>query len=235
MYMNIHFDNSWNKISISLSGGADSALLAFLICQQITNQELHIISHVRCWKTKPWQRNDALGVYNWLQIKFPNVKMFRHENFIPPEMEWGALGPTLTDEYGKTVSGDNIELRSFAEYICYSYDIDVYYNAVTRNPKAAEFDGMHTRDIDPTEYNKHLEYTTHMGKLAIHPFRFLEKKEILTEYRKQNLLELFELTRSCEGVFDNLNYKNYITGQYVPLCNTCFWCKEREWAIEQSK
>jgi hypothetical protein len=232
--LDIPFNKDWKKIAISLSGGADSALLAFLICKKITDQELHFISHIRCWKTKPWQKYDAINVYLWLSKKFPNIKMHRHVNFIPPEMEWGDVGPVWTDEYGKKVSGDNIELRAFAEYICHSNDIDIYFNAVTRNPKNVSFSGLPSRDIEPSDKNKHLEFMEHMGKFAAHPFRFLEKNKIIEKYKEEKIWDLFELTRSCEGIFKDIDYKNYIPNQYVPICGECFWCKEREWAVEQN-
>lgn len=232
--MHIPFDDNWKRIAISLSGGADSALLAYLICQKATTQELHFISHVRCWKTKPWQKYDAINVYSWLLERFPHIKMKRHVNFIPPEMEWGDVGPVWVDEYGKNVSGDNIELRAFAEYVCHTNDIDIYFNAVTRNPRNVDFQGMHTRDIDPTEDNQHLLLMEHMGRLAAHPFRFTEKSEIVKEYIKQGIQDLFVLTRSCEGTFENITYENYTPGQYVPTCGTCFWCKERQWAIDNA-
>lgn len=231
----VPFSNSWKRIAISLSGGADSALLSYLICQKVKSQELHFISHIRCWKTKPWQKYDATIVFEWLQKRFPNVKMYRHINFIPSEMEWGNIGPVWTDEYGKNVSGDNIELRAFAEYTCYTNNIDVYFNAVTRNPRNVNFQGMPTRDIEPTTKNQHLVLMEHMGGLAAHPFRFIEKSEIIKEYINQEIQDLFMLTRSCEGTFENITYKTYTPGQYVPTCGECFWCKEREWAIEQNK
>lgn len=232
--LTIPFDSDWKKIAISLSGGADSALLAYLICQKITTQELHIISHTRCWKTKPWQQYDNFNVFRWLLQRFPDITFVRHTNFIPPEMEWGEKGPTMVDEYGKTVSGDNIEQRAFAEYICYGNNIDAYFNAVTRNPKGVDFTGMHTRDIDPTEENKHLELTRHMGRVVAHPFRFIDKSNIVREYKEQGIQDLFVLTRSCEGTFEHITYENYTPGQYVPICNECFWCKERKWAIENA-
>lgn len=232
----IPFDSNWNRISISLSGGADSALLCYLLCEQITTQELHVINHIRCWKTKPWQSDDALRVYTWIQEKFPDIKMYRHVNFIPPEMEWSNMGgPAMTDEYGKSVSGDNIEQRAYAEYICYAYNIDAYFNAVTRNPRNVDFRGLPTRDIERTDDNKHLELMSHMGRIVAHPFRFTQKNEIISEYRRQGIWELFEITRSCEGTIDNLDYRNYSKGQYVPVCKECFWCKEREWAINSSQ
>lgn len=228
------FDKNWKKIAISLSGGADSALLSYLICKEVVDQEIHFISHIRCWKTKPWQKYDAVNVYSWFLEKFPNIKMHRHTNFIPPEMEWGDVGPVWRDEYGKNVSGDNIELRAFAEYICYSYDIDIYFNAVTRNPRNVDFNGMPSRDIEKTEKNKHLEFMPHLGRLASHPFRFVEKNEIIKLYKKFDIMDLFYLTRSCEGTFMSLDYKNYVPGQEVPICNECFWCKERQWALDNA-
>lgn len=233
--MKIPFDNDWKKIAISVSGGADSALLSYLLCKKIEGQEVHIISHIRCWKTKPWQEYDAKKVYDWLKEKFSNINFYRHVNFIAPDLEWADKGPTIIDEYGKKVSGDNAEIRSFAEYICHKHNIDCYYNAVTRNPKNVEFNGMISRDIDPTESNQHLEFMEHMGRYAAHPFRFLTKDRIIEEYRSENILDLLDITRSCEGTFEGLDYRTYTNGDFVPLCNNCFWCKEREWALKNAK
>jgi 7-cyano-7-deazaguanine synthase in queuosine biosynthesis len=233
--VDIPFDNSWKNIAVSLSGGADSALLAYLLCLEVQSTNVHIISHVRNWKTKPWQEWDSLKVYHWLQNKFPKINFQRHLNFIPPEFEWADKGPTITDEYGKLVSGDNVELRAFAEYICFKSNIDAYYNAVTRNPKDVDFQGMPTRDIDPTDENQHLVMMKHMNRWAIHPFRFVDKSWIVSQYKRLGLEDLFDITRSCEGAINGFTHQNYIPRQYVPTCGECFWCKERAWAIEQSK
>jgi hypothetical protein len=235
--IDIPFEPSWKNIAISLSGGADSALLAYIVCQKAKehNVTIHIINHVRCWKTKPWQQHDADCVYNWLFQKFYHTTFKRHINFIAPDLEYGNVGPNLTDEYGKKVSGDNIQQRAYAEFICNKYNVDAYYNAVTRNPRLAMFNGMKERDIEPTDENKHLERMTHMGVEVLHPFRFIEKSEVVKKYQELDIIDLFEITRSCEGVFKDIDYTNYTTGQYVPVCGECFWCKEREWAIEQSK
>lgn len=235
----IPFDPTWKNIAISVSGGADSALLAYTLCDLIprnqTSPTIHIISFTRCWKTKPWQHYDSIRIYDFLVDKFPNLKFKRHTSFIAPELEYSNKGPIFEDEYGKQVSGDNIEKRAFAEFICHLENCDAFYNAVTRNPRSLELGGMKERDIERNETNLHLEKMKHMDRWALHPFRFVAKDWIVRQYKNRGLLELFHMTRSCEGEFDGLDYKTYVPGQEVPTCGECFWCKEREWAIEQSK
>lgn len=231
----IPYNKEFTKIAISLSGGADSALLTYILCQIDTIEEIHCISHIRMWKTRPWQTWDSLRVFEWFQKQFPNKKFIRHTNFISPELEYGNIGPSLIDEYGKSVSGDNIEIRAYAEFICHWNNIDIYYNAVTRNPRNLDLGGMKERNIESNDDNQHLRVMRHMEKWAIHPFRFIEKNWIIKQYRNYKIEDLLNITRSCEGEFDNLNYKNYIPGQDVPVCGKCFWCKEREWAVEHAK
>lgn len=235
----IPFDPTWRNVAIAVSGGADSALLAYMVCQKAievdANVTIHIINHVRCWKTKPWQQDDADRVFQWLFQKFYHTTFKRHTNFIAPELEYGNVGPNLTDEYGKKVSGDNIQSRAYAEFICKKYDIDAFYNGVTRNPRLALFNGMKERDIELSPETRHLAEMEHMGFMVYHPFRFTDKSEIVKMYKDLDIMNLFETTRSCEGEIKGIDYTNYTSGQYVPVCGECFWCKERAWAIEQSK
>jgi 7-cyano-7-deazaguanine synthase in queuosine biosynthesis len=235
--LNIPYDPKWKNIAIAVSGGADSALLAYLVCEQAKehNTTIHIINHIRCWKTKPWQQDNADTVFNWLFQRFYHTTFKRHINFIAPDLEYGSVGPNLIDEYGKQVSGDNIQSRAYAEFICKKHNVDAFYNGVTRNPRLAAFNGMRERDIEPTNDNKHLAEMEHMGFMVYHPFRFTDKSKIVKMYSELGLMDLFEITRSCEGEISGIDYTNYTPGQYVPVCEECFWCKEREWAIEQSK
>jgi len=233
----IPFDPNWRNVAIAVSGGADSALLAYMVCKEAYEHytTIHIINHVRCWKTKPWQQQDADRVFNWLFQKFYHTTFKRHTNFIAPDLEYGNVGPNLTDEYGKQVSGYNIQSRAYAEFICKKHSMDAFYNGVTRNPRLAAFNGMRERDIEPTEDNKHLLEMEHLGFMVYHPFRFTDKSEIVKMYKDLGIMDLFEITRSCEGEIEGIDYNTYKPGQYVPVCGECFWCKERAWAIEQNK
>lgn len=225
----------WKKIGISLSGGADSALLAYLICCH-TDAEIHVISQVRGWKTKPWQRYNSLDVYNWLVSRFPNLTFKRHEGFIPPDLEWADKGPNIIDEYGKLKSGNQIILRSHNEYIAHKEGLDAWFAAVNKNP-SVPFEGA----LEDREEGHLPLVMEHMGVTICHPFVHTAKDWIVKEYENQGILELLNITRSCEGdrndypeVFGDLDYTTYTPGQAVPTCGKCFWCKEREWAIEQA-
>ena len=82
----------------------------------------------------------------------------------------------------------------------------------------------------------------HMGIDIFHPFVHTKKDWIIQQYYDHNVVDLLNLTRSCEGdriyypeIFGNLDYRTYIPGQYVPECGHCFWCQERGWAISRVK
>lgn len=231
----IPFDTSWKNVGIAVSGGADSALLAYMICKLIhdshANTTVHFITTVRMWKSRPWQKFNSLDVYNYISTCFPSIKTTRHESFIAPDLEWGSKGPNIIDDYGQLVSGDIVQLRSYAEYVSYTNSLDAYYNAVTKNPNVDLAGKLDKRDVEPSPETFHLAIKPHMNTLACHPFRFVNKSWIYKQYVTLDILDLFDLTRSCEGDFDNLDYTNYIMNQSVPTCGKCFWCLEREWAI----
>lgn len=58
--------------------------------------------------------------------------------------------------------------------------------------------------------------------------------EVFFDPKWRNIADLLNITRSCEGNFDSLDYKNYIPNQPVPECGECFWCQERNWAKEKN-
>ena len=223
--MELYINPAWQKIGISLSGGADSALLAYLICLR-TDAEIHIVSQVRCWKNRPWQRHNSLEVFNWLEKRFPKNKFVRHEGFIPPELE----EPNTTyikDEYGQTKPGNRIILRAHNEFIIHTYKLDAWFSAVTKNPNIDIVGALKERDEGVLPI-----HMKHMGIDIYHPFVYTMKDWIIKQYFKNNIEDLLKLTRSCEGEFEGIDYTTYTPGQYVPVCGNCFWCKEREWALE---
>ena len=228
--MELYLNPSWKRIGISLSGGADSALLAYLICSN-TNAEIHFTSQIRLWRTRPWQEYVADQVIEWFKDRFDHT-FHVHKNLIPPEMEEPST-TLITDEYGKLKPGNRIILRSFNEFIASKHNLNALYAGVTMNPDV-DFPGkVEERD------DSHLEpHFVHDGIDICHPFVYTKKDWIISQYIKHDIADLLNLTRSCEGdidaypeVFKDLDYKTYKPGQHVPTCGKCFWCLEREWGV----
>lgn len=237
-HVKIYIDTSWKKIGLSVSGGADSALLSWMICNIISKEnldiEVHVISHIRMWKTRPWQKYDSLKVFSFLKEAFPTLNFIRHENFIAPDIEYGNIGPAIKDEYGNMKSGDQITVRSHAEYICATQNLNAWFAALTMNPDNDSItNGMPDRVHQHQDVNKLI--IEQQGTYICHPFLYTTKDWIVKKYKEFGIINLFNITRSCEGEFSELDYTNYKPGQAVPECGKCFWCQEREWAIEQNK
>jgi hypothetical protein len=230
LYTDFVLDSSWKKIGISVSGGADSTLLAFLICSN-SDAEIHFTNQIRLWKTRPWQEHIADQVFDWFKNRFKN-KFYIHKNLIPPELEWADKGPTIVDEYGKLKSGNQIILRSHNEYIAHRYNLDALYGGINQNPDISIQGSLSARDQENITIPP---FFMHNGIAICHPFVYTKKDWIIKQYYENNIEDLLALTRSCEGEFEGLDYTTYTPGQHVPTCGTCFWCKEREWAIEKSK
>ena len=99
----IPLDPSWKNIGVTLSGGADSAILTYMVCSLIQDLQMdvtiHVIYNIRMWKLRPWQAYVSNNVYEYFLKKFPNLKFRRHENFVPPSIEWGYIGPSITDRH----------------------------------------------------------------------------------------------------------------------------------------
>jgi len=226
--MELYLKHNWERIGISISGGADSALLAYLICSN-TNADIHFTNQIRLWKTRPWQEHVADNVIDWFKSRFKN-NFYLHRNLIPSELEWSDKGPTIVDEYGKLKSGNQIILRSHNEYIAHKHKLNAVYGGINKNPDIKIEGSLADRDVGHI-----LPHFIHNGIDICHPFVYTKKDWIIKQYYEHDIKDLLNLTRSCEGEFKDIDYTTYTPGQYVPVCGKCFWCKEREWAIEQSK
>lgn len=238
----IPFDKKWKRIGVNLSGGADSALLTFLLCKIIDDNDLDtqvdIITYQRCWETRPWQGYIAQQVYMWLMNKFPKIMHKRHLTYIPPELEHGVIGPIVDGR-----SGDQIIVGSYNKFAAWNYKLDAVFNATSKNPDDLREDRMRNRDKDAEDGNLLDLWRPSKGVecVFVHPFKFVKKDWIIAQYHLYNILDLYYTTRSCEGDInhhDNVraavpSFKHYKDGMKVPECKQCWWCEERAWAESQ--
>jgi hypothetical protein len=232
-HVDFPIDPNWRNIGISLSGGADSALLTYLVCKNLpVNCRVHISTQIRCWKTRPWQEHISAEVFDWFIAKFPELEFIRHTNFIPPDLEEPHT-TMIKDENGKMKSGNRIILRSFNEYLAHKEKLDAWFAGVTLNPDVELEGALNDRQTPSID-----AIMLHMGVTVCHPFIETRKDWIIGQFIKYDIAELLNITRSCEGdneqypeVFKGLDYATYKPGQYVPTCKKCFWCQERQWGV----
>lgn len=258
----IPFDPAWKRIGFNISGGADSAILAYTVLKHIDEHNLdieaHTISHIRCWTTRPWQRTIRLRVIQKLKDYFPNIKIVEHENYIPVEIEMGVAGSVIPVD-GQMKSGDQIENSSYARYIGFRFELDAAYCATTRNPPHLNKNGgdpgrdlaLDSIDFDQMVYGP---YHTGIFPMQVKPFMYYTKDQVICEYFVNNVEELLNTTRSCEGetgwmrdaaVAQGINnklvehsfekaYVHYNPDLELPDCGQCFWCLEKQWAIAEA-
>jgi len=259
----IPFDPDWKRIGFNISGGADTAILMYIVLKHISEQnldiEVHTISHIRIWTSRPWQRTVRLNVVKKLKDYFPNIKMVEHENFIPVEIEMAVIGSVIPVK-GEMKSGDQIENSSYARYIGFRFKLDAAYCATTRNPEHMSKKGgdpgrdylTDTIDFDQMVYGP---YHTGLFPMQVKPFMYYTKDQVICEYFVHDVEELLNTTRSCEGETGYMNdasvaegitnkmvdngfenaFIHYTPGDELPECGKCFWCLERNWAIEEAK
>ena len=186
----VPFSKEWTSISIMLSGGADSALVTYLLCNHIEknniNCTIEIISAIRCWKTRPWQRYKSIEVYEYFRKRFHNIDIIRNKTYIAPALEHGSEGKLFQDEWDNLASGDSVQLTSYAEYICNEKNVQAVYNAVTKNPPQDVVPGGLIKRYNPAENIK----TQREEITVLQPFKHIDKKQVLDIYKKNKIIDL---------------------------------------------
>lgn len=242
--LDIPFSPQWKRIAINLSGGADSACLTFFLATIIKENnfdcKIDVITHVRCWNTRPWQGPVSVTVYEKLCSMFPDVMGDRHENFIAPELEHAVSGLIFPDTYDPTFmrSGDQISVGQYNQYCIHRFKLDAIYNATTMNPRTVDFPKkMSDREKDPKDGIGRDLLVSYYDSFMLRPFNFVEKTWVIAQYHLYGITDLLECTRSCEGDITHKKIKmnvpslsDYTPSTTVPLCGDCFWCLERSWA-----
>lgn len=246
----IPFNRTWKSISVRLSGGADSALLTYILCKLITENkldcEIHAISFIRNWATRPWQNHISIQVYDKLVSMFPNIKFHRHPGFVPPSIEHGAVGGAIIpfNDNGiiKHETGEGIVMSDFDKFIAGTFNTKAAYVGITANPPVQDKlkREMVDRNVDPLNMHiqKLVEYRKKSDTCYMVPLRYIDKKWVTLQFLNEGLLELYSITRSCEGdivLHPELakvvpSFNEYKPGMYIPICNDCWWCWERKWA-----
>jgi len=212
-------------IGVAVSGGADSAMILWMLCNIITRDKLDIeVSTYRTVHTiRSWQVKYSDQVIKFIKESFPDIK-------------WGK---TLTE------SPEDGSIKSYIDSqgcmhrkLRMEHNDMVTYSGVTLNPPAEEGkkiwrfmwkDRAPNRDWETRD--SWLSGTNVKMKHGYEckPFCVYDKRAVLAFYKKYNLLDtLLPLTRTCEGWSE-------WTNNFTTECKQCWWCIERNWAIADAR
>lgn len=203
-------------IALSMSGGADSALLTYLVAKEIvdTGSETRILPFTRkrpypADHPRDWNVPRAAGIQAKItELLGKNVFL---DHFIEP----------IDKEQTKEEEAAHVrDLHHRLEEMVAPKSFRFYYG-VTSNPSEEEMikhnflSKWRCDDRDPDKREKR----------PSQPLGLVDKRFLADVYESEGVLdEIYPITYSCEGSWA-------ITNGYKDHCGECWWCKERFWAF----
>jgi len=200
-----------NKIiALSMSGGADSTLLCYLLANTIQQKKLNtIIQPYNGYDL--WAPIDSSGV--------PNIIKFIRNKFPTVSIEWPISTIFNTDGAGYNDGDKNSYINPLIEKLKKHKLVDLVMNGVTMGPPLEAqqlLSGQHPiiRLLGHHLWNEVENASDHLA-----PFKYVDKQFIIQCYKDFEIDDLLELTNSCTAPQGN--------------CGECWWCQERAWAIRE--
>lgn len=189
--------NGAKKIGLAMSGGCDSSLLFYLLYKKIIDEDLDVTIHplIFCHIDRPSMIKPVYDVIMKVS-PFPNI--------------------VKTPQVGYVKYKTSEILKDFLDPI--KRNVDIIARGTTRNPPI---------DIMPGDQKDRAWELPMMDVFDEEwkPFINIHKQDLALIYKMYDLKELFELTVSCIGHYDN-------TDGFTKSCKECWWCHERKWAFK---
>jgi len=201
-----------------MSGGADSSLLAYLLCKEIRDQKLNIkFQPLSVRRGRPNNPIYAEGVVDFIKEDLNVDFILPHEVYYPP----------LEDS-------EMTELKIFWERDSENFKNNMFqilYSGITCNPPDSAGLPKNKERTRDEESDRPIESRNGI-KHYINPFFQVNKKWEAEVYKDFGLLDtLFPLTYSCEGDAEDTKTHTWHCGNTLPYERQCWWCQERMWAF----
>jgi 7-cyano-7-deazaguanine synthase in queuosine biosynthesis len=207
-------------IGIWMSGGADSALLCYLLAEKIKKENLNItIQPITIDYKRPF-------VFKAGPVREKIEELLGAEDLFEEHIIYNPPGDIV---WTPSELAEQFHIRNYEHFK--NNKFQVLYSGITTNP-AQEIQKTFKYGILPdVEAKRGVDVKKETDRYFVHPeggefwelkpFFDLDKKKLAEIYKEKNLLEtVFPLTRSCEHI-----------GTVHGHCGYCWWCNEREWAF----
>jgi hypothetical protein len=248
----VHFDSNEKNILLTFSGGADSTLLLYILCQLIRqfspDTKLYLLTFLRGWEGRPWNEILTKDLLDKFKVMFPDVAMEQVFGFIPSALEMTPLNNLVNipkkyrvfDEATMAQAGCDIyATMEYTDYVCQKFKIGVTYSGCTTNPEEVP-DGKDTfrtpKDLTEKDlwlYNPgyHFPRLRPDTVKKLDPFFLINKDWVMAQYDNFGIADIKPMTRSCAVPIDHLKLPHpdiEIHGNEY-ACGVCHFCTERQW------
>lgn len=253
---NLDIPSNHHTAIIKMSGGADSAMMAYCIAKYKKEERPDlkiIIATTNGYPPKDWHIRYANKVCDKIQ-ELTGIDMSdRRQNQMKVD-EVTYLGSD-SDEQVRLSNYDKAQKENEANILAQENNPEgrgvIFFNGMTANPPKdlrelyEDFhDGIKHMRMDQASYlyerDPDVTYETGSTKEELEeayswcwqqPFRNFNKRSIAELYKSQGILdELFPITRSCENGGD----VEYIKDPNMEFhCKECWWCRERFWGFNR--
>jgi hypothetical protein len=205
-------------IGLWMSGGADSSLLAYLLCKTIRDENLDVkFQPISVRRGRPNNPIYAEGVVDFICEDLDIDFILPHEIYYPP----------LEDS-------EMTEIKIFWERDAINFrekKFQVLYSGITSNPPNSAGLPKNKERTRDEESDKPVVSRNGL-KHYINPFFNINKKWEAEVYKDFGLLDtLFPITYSCEGDAEDTKTHTWHCGNTLSVENQCWWCIERKWAF----
>ncbi len=198
----VDIDIADGNIGLSISGGADSALLAYILAKYAPGP-LKFYSYVSEDKFRRGEKYSRQVVDKVIELT--------GNNNISHDITYFQ-----TQEYKQFIRFLMIKVMS--------KQVDIMYCAVTETPPEAVMESFNNK-MESSVFQLRtpgiLKDVYSRSNMEYNPFRNINKQRIRDIYEELGLLDtLYPLTFSCESMLDVQEH-----------CGDCWWCEERKWAF----
>ena len=196
-------------LGVSMSGGADSTMLCYLLAKTIKKRDLQITiqpyNGYDIWA--PLDSRGIIKIVQYIQSTFPTV-----------DIQWPIS--TVFDTNGASASeGDkNSYIRPLIDKLVTHNVVDLVMSGVSLGPPVEVQESLSGHHPITRLPGYHLWDEVERASDNLAPFKYVDKRFIIQCYKDFNRKELLEMTNSCTAPQGN--------------CGECWWCQERSWAID---
>jgi len=206
-YIDFDIPDDISHIGVKCSGGADSTILLYMIIKHLMeyNKQNVILSVLTLAHSLNKYNNSIVSskILHWI-LEHTKFKNFKTHHIL----------------YTEDPHSDSVEEQT--KKIILNNQIDFVVSGNTANPliyvKGLSDTALPERNIDQPRFNgPAIDKDRYPGSMFYQPFRQIDKRFIIDMYKIYDVLELFDISKSCTSSDG--------------ICGECWWCKEREWAL----